>query len=225
MVKKTDKAVVFFTERLKGTLLAESHSSIRCYIKGLVRVGFLSYVGADSVIKDCDIGRFCSIAEGVTIGATEHPLNRLSTHLFAFDNYGPFGKSSEFFDWLRCSPYLISNSRTIIGNDVWIGKNVILKKGITLADGVIVGAGSVVTKDFPPYCIIGGVPAKIIKYRFEPEVIQLLINLKWWKYNISRKNIPNLDVCDVAGSIDLIGRMVDDGSLIELPVFYHKFLD
>ena len=69
---------------------------------------------------------------------------------------------------------------TIVGNDVWIGENVTIMPGVKIGDGVIVGKHSVVTKDIPPYCIVGGNPAKIIKKRFNDEMIELLLRLKWW---------------------------------------------
>jgi carbonic anhydrase/acetyltransferase-like protein (isoleucine patch superfamily) len=76
--------------------------------------------------------------------------------------------------------YFEVNRLTTIGNDVWIGSRAILIDGVTIGDGAIVGAGAVVTKDVPPYAIVGGIPARIIKYRFEPEEISFLSKLRWW---------------------------------------------
>lgn len=70
-----------------------------------------------------------------------------------------------------------------IGNDVWIGKNVLIKGGITIGDGAIIGMGSVVTKDVPPYSIVGGVPAKIIRKRFSQTEIDALLKIKWWNWD------------------------------------------
>lgn len=72
---------------------------------------------------------------------------------------------------------------TIIGNDVWLGANVFIKRGVEVGDGAIVAAGAVVVKDVPPYAIVGGNPATIIRYRFENEIILLLLDLKWWSLN------------------------------------------
>lgn len=84
------------------------------------------------------------------------------------------------------SPGIEEESPIVIGNDVWIGQDVlILSTGINIGDGAIVAAGSVVTKDVPPYAIVGGVPARIIKYRFEDHIIEQLMQLKWWQYDFT----------------------------------------
>ena len=74
---------------------------------------------------------------------------------------------------------------TDIGNDVWIGNNVIIKYGVKIGDGAILGAGAVVTKDVEPYSIVGGVPAKVIKYRFSPDEIKFLLAFKWWDKDLN----------------------------------------
>ena len=73
-----------------------------------------------------------------------------------------------------------SGSQTIIGNDVWIGCNTIVLSGVTIGDGAIIGAGSIVTKDVPPFAVVIGAPAKIVKYRFEKNIIEKLMEIKWW---------------------------------------------
>lgn len=75
---------------------------------------------------------------------------------------------------------------TTIGNDVWIGWGVLIKGGVTIGNGAVIGARSVVTKDVPPYAVVAGVPAKVIKYRFEQEKIDLLQQLQWWDWDIDR---------------------------------------
>jgi len=82
--------------------------------------------------------------------------------------------------------------RTQIGNDVWIGARAIVLDGISIGDGAVIAAGAVVTKDVPPYAIVGGVPAKLIRYRFEDDVIQELLKWKWWDLSLDdlQKNAP-----------------------------------
>lgn len=81
--------------------------------------------------------------------------------------------------------------KVIIGNDVWIGSHALILGGVKIGDGAVIGAGAVVTKDVPPYAVVGGVPARIIKYRFSQEIIDKLLEIKWWNLpeNILKENI------------------------------------
>ena len=137
-------------------------------------IGRYSYTCYDDEIINCEIGQFCSISDEVIIGGAEHPIDWVSTSP-VFQNVKHSGPNKRFakfeFDGVP---------RTFIGNDVWIGVRVIVKAGVKIGDGAIVGAGSVVTKDVPPYAIVAGVPAKIIKYRFDTDTIERLNSSKWW---------------------------------------------
>lgn len=128
-----------------------------------------TYISRDSSInrEETLIGSFCSISDGVRIGLAQHPTNYFSTSSFCFDNLNL--KDIGFID-----------NPCIIGNDVWIGSDVLIMGGLTIGDGAVLAAGAVVTKDVPPYAIVGGVPAKVIKYRFDEETIKELLELKWW---------------------------------------------
>lgn len=125
------------------------------------------------------IGRYCSIAAGTVLGHSRqsHPLEWLSTHskLFAM-RAAQGGDTSGHY---RSSP-------TTIGHDVWIGRDAMIMDGITLGTGAVVGAQSLVNKDVPPYAIVAGTPARIIRYRFEPALIERLLASQWWELPAER---------------------------------------
>lgn len=147
---------------------------------GSAHIGRYTYVGGNSNLLCASIGSFTSISTDVIVQQLTHPLDTvISTSPVFFSNKGQcvesFVNKSLFDEFLKVDGFSIK-----IGNDVWIGSNVILKGGITIGDGAVVAMGSVVTHDVPPYAIVGGVPAKVIKYRFDDEQIKRLLNLKWW---------------------------------------------
>lgn len=206
--------IKYNSKLIQGLLLAEAPTSVKSVVKGNCSIGFMSYTSS-GVIQNTNIGRFCSIAADFTSAPTNHPTDRISSHLFAFSNYGPFKGSLEFEEWIRPVKYIDSGQDVNIGNDVWIGKNVIVKRGIKIGDGAIVGAGSVVTRDVDPYAIVGGVPAKLIRMRFGDEIISRLKRLQWFNYKIDRDSLPTLDVSDIDASLDVLERAIE-GKLVDL---------
>ena len=148
-------------------------------------MGFGSYIGSNCEI-DGKIGRFCSIAGNVHVVIGNHPTNTfVSTHPAFFSTKKQAGFSFTNQQLFHESVYADDqNHQVLIGSDVWIGFGATILSGISIGDGAVIAAGSVVTKDVPPYAISGGVPAKIIRYRFEPDTIQFLLSDKWWAKDI-----------------------------------------
>lgn len=137
-------------------------------------MGRYSYSGYDCWIINADIGAFCSISDSVYIGGREHPMKWVSTSP-VFEHGDSNGAPDSFVKF-----GVPEIKRTIIGNDVWIGHGAIIKAGISIGDGAVVGAGAVVTKDVPPYAVVGGCPARIIRYRFDSDLIKQLLETHWW---------------------------------------------
>ena len=137
-------------------------------------IGDYSYVGRRSSLVMAEIGKYCSIAGDSTIGMGNHTLRYLSTSSLFTEKRNGTGAS-----WCD-SQSLIPYKKITIGNDVWIGTHSMILGGVKIGDGAVIGAGAVVTKDVPPYAIVGGVPAKIIRYRFSQEIIKQLLDIQWW---------------------------------------------
>lgn len=137
-------------------------------------VGAYSYVGSNTEIVFANIGKFCSIAGNSTIGMGSHTLSNISTSSIFTAKKNGTGHA-----WSNSTSF-IEYKRIFIGNDVWIGTKVLLMSGITIGDGAVIGAGSIVTKDIPPYAIAVGVPARVIKYRFDQQIIEKLLTIRWW---------------------------------------------
>lgn len=128
------------------------------------------------------IGRFCSIACGAKFLFTSanHSMRSLSTYPFPifFEEWGLDGKNiRQAWD---------QKGDIVVGNDVWIGYEAVILSGVTIGDGAVIGARAVVTKDVPPYAIVGGVPARLIRRRFDEETIQKLLRLQWWNWEPER---------------------------------------
>jgi phosphonate metabolism protein (transferase hexapeptide repeat family) len=141
-----------------------------------------SYVNMNSCILRSSIGKYCSIASNVYIGPGSHPLNYISTHPFTFlKDYGNLIETDDN------SVVEKRDSKSIdIGNDVWIGQGAVIMDNIKIGHGSIVGAHAVVTHDVEPYSIVVGVPAKLIKFRFQTDVIDALLKIQWWDWDRSK---------------------------------------
>lgn len=137
-------------------------------------VGRYSYIGSGTVLTHTRIGGFCSVASGCRIGLAEHTLAYLSNSPLFTSPHNGTGAT-----W--CAESCFEEYRPVrIGNDVWIGAGVLVRGGVEIGDGAVVGAGAVVTHDIPPYAVACGVPARVIRFRFPPEVVGRLCRLRWW---------------------------------------------
>ncbi len=189
-----------------------SHISKKAKVYGFTQVsnstiGDFSYVGRKSRIIHADVGKFCSIAGEVKVGMATHTLNKLSTSPIFSEK-----KNSTHYSWVNISnvnPY----KRVIVGNDVWIGVRAMIIGGNSIGNGAVIAAGAIVTKDVPPYAIVAGVPAKVIRYRFSNDIIERLEKLQWWnlpeeflKENISIFQKDDLDIDEVERIINSINN-------------------
>ncbi len=136
--------------------------SVAPFLLQHVELGAHSYIARNAQAAYLTVGKYCSIGPNFCCGLGIHPTNLMSTSPYFYR-----GKVEE-------------HKQTTIGNDVFVGANVTILDGVTIADGAVIGAGAVVTKDIPPYAIAVGVPAKVIKYRFDDETIEKLLKEQWW---------------------------------------------
>lgn len=179
-----------------------------CFIKNVIKnpniiVGDYTYYSDDEGAENFEkhvthhydfngdkliIGKFCQIAKGVEfiMNGANHRMNSVTTYPFNIMGNG----------WEKVTPKLSDlplKGDTVVGNDVWIGQNVTVLPGVHIGDGAIIGANSVVSKDVPPYHIVGGNPVKIIRKRFDDETIAYLLDLKWWDWS-KEKIFANLEI-------------------------------
>lgn len=149
------------------------------------KVGRGTYFAGNSKIRKAKIGRFCSIGQNVQTGFGIHPTDWLSTHPAFFSL-----KKQSGFTFVREQLYeehkFIDSEKNFyieIGNDVWIGNDVRIMDGVSIGDGAVIAMSSIVTKDVAPYSIVGGIPAKLIKYRFSDAEISILLKNPWWDHD------------------------------------------
>ena len=138
-------------------------------------LGGHTYVQKNSNVLNSDIGKFCSIAPNVNIGLGRHPVEQVSTHPAFYSVTQPIAKTFSKTD--RYDPL---KDRIDIRNDVWIGHSALIMDGVSIGNGAVVAANAVVTKDVPAYAVVGGVPATIIKYRFDENIRREFEVLQWW---------------------------------------------
>jgi chloramphenicol O-acetyltransferase type B len=145
-----------------------------------VRFGSYSYINEQSLMRGVEVGRFTSIGPHFLCGYGAHPTNLVSTSPIFYSTFKQCGKTFADRD------YFAESLRTSIGHDVWVGTRVFLRDGVRIGNGAIIAAGAVVVKDVPDYAIVGGVPARVMRYRFAEESIRELLEIEWWNWSEER---------------------------------------
>ncbi|MEG1767110.1 MAG: CatB-related O-acetyltransferase [Comamonas sp.] len=176
------------------------HIGARCEVHAKAFVGRYTFLNCDTVIySGVSIGRYCSFGRNCEIGVADHPITMLSSHNFQY-SWKLFPKDPEYRKIDRKKISFLKETK--IGNDVWIGAKAIVRSGVVIGDGAIIAAGAVVVKDVEPYSIVGGVPAKFIRSRFDKSISDELMKLKWWDRKLSV--VSELPFDDVAACIEYL---------------------
>lgn len=191
-----DEAIV-----VKSYLESNSEINRRNWIVGS-KIGSYTYTGLGTSILYAEIGSFCSISWNVSIGGANHDYNKVTTsrltRYYSMDTGKPVNNNDD--DYLE---------PCVIGNDVWIASNVVILRGVKIGNGAVIGASSVVTKDVEPYSIVVGVPARVIKKRFDDNTISVLEKIQWWNWpkDIIRVNLDLIYSSTVDDTV--INKLVD----------------
>ncbi|MDB4723736.1 CatB-related O-acetyltransferase [Akkermansiaceae bacterium] len=159
-----------------------------------------SYVAGNSNIRNTQIGRFCSIGPNFMCGLAIHPINGVSTSPVFYSTKRQCGFSF-------CSKNKVKEFGNVkIGHDVFIGANVTILTNLGIGNGAVIAAGSVVVDDVPDYAIVGGVPAKVIRYRFPQNIIEDLLDVKWWDLPSEKLHIIESNFFDTDTLLNLLKR-------------------
>lgn len=186
------------------------------------RIDAFSYLGGrDSRYRHVGrIGRFCSLGPGITCGMPEHNYTGITSHPLMTGHWNAkcpelaeaFGIEADQIVLGRKSLAAATKkrrARITIGNDVWIGEGVFISRGVTIGDGAVIAARATVVSDVPPYMIVGGTPAKVIKPRFPSEIVDRLLASRWWEYGPGI--LAGTEWTDIGECLATIERRIEEG--------------
>jgi len=180
------RSFIYNTKLSKKNYISGGVVMVNCCVGDYTYISGNDFGSIVSHITNTKIGKYCSIASNIEIlSATHNYKNVTSYQFYKLPQSFCFNPREIKADYIE--------KETLIGNDVWIGHKVIIMGGVTIGDGAVIGAGAVVTKDVPPYSIVCGMPAKIMKYRFSEDNIKKLLKISWWNFDETTiKNNINL---------------------------------
>ncbi len=194
---KLENGALITDSEIEGNVTIDKYSCVnRCTIMRYFGLGCFSYVA------NSHIGRYCTFGARASVGTFSHPTNWLSIHEFQYRDTSKIYGESLLTNGINIAP---KNPVLTIGNDVWIGDNASVKYGLTIGSGAIIGLGAVITKDVPPYAIMGGNPARILRFRFNETIIEKLLALEWWSLDIN--DLAHIKFSDIHSAIDEIGKI------------------
>lgn len=175
-----NKAKAVFNKRISvSSVIMDSDVDKTAAVRPRTRIyhssiGRYTYIARNTLVQHAAIGSFCSISEHCNIGMPSHPTDLVSTSPVFLSGPNYLRQHFSTVPYENCP-------ETVIGNDVWIGASAMVKSGVHIGNGAVIAAGAVVTHDVPPYAIVGGVPAKVIRYRFDEDTIEKLQSAAWWE--------------------------------------------
>lgn len=187
-------------------------------------IGAHTYINGhgSAAIYRCRIGRYCSIGEDSVLGPPEHPIDWLSTHPFAFTRPEHLPGFYQIPEFQRLAPngdshpdqpkLSLDDPLTEIGHDVWIGVGAFVKRGVRIGDGAVIAAHALVTRDVPPYAVVVGTPARTLRMRFADAIVERLLALEWWRYDLApHKRL--IDFSKIEAAVDAMESLKADGRL------------
>ncbi|WP_312797993.1 DapH/DapD/GlmU-related protein [Tianweitania sp.] len=165
-----------------------------------VTVGDYSYFERHAEGAHATIGKFCSIASNTRINALAHPIERITSHKVSY-------RPNEFFRFLGVDQSVRNRraqARVVIGHDVWIGHGAVILPGVTIGNGAVIGANAVVSRDVAPFTIVAGVPAKVLRRRFEPAIAERIERLGWgdWPKEQLFEAIPDMQALSITDFLE-----------------------